>query len=213
VSTNLKAGSFIIGDVSGSGTVNDAANQMLMRFAGGYKLYTNSSATVGVRVVAGGNAWSTLSDKNRKENLAPVNGEAFLQKIAAFKLSSWNYKGQDAKTFRHYGPMAQDFYLAFGKDPYGTIGNDTTINQADFDGVNLIAIQALEKRTSELNAKNQVLQSENEELKEKVATQEQHLARLQSAFSQQQQLLAKRLAQLEAIVAAKSENKQTVAAK
>ena len=54
--------------------------------------------------------------------------------------------------------MAQDFYAAFGKDKYGTIGNDTTINSADFAGVSFIAIQALEKRT-------ELLQKENEELK------------------------------------------------
>ena len=46
--------------------------------------------------------------------------------------------------------MAQEFYAAFGQDEYGSIGNDTTINQADFDGINLIAIQALEKRTTQL---------------------------------------------------------------
>jgi septal ring factor EnvC (AmiA/AmiB activator) len=47
--------------------------------------------------------------------------------------------------------MAQDFYAAFGKDEYGTIGNDTTINSADFAGVSFIAIQALEKRTQEID--------------------------------------------------------------
>jgi hypothetical protein len=54
---------------------------------------------------------------------------------------------------RHYGSRAQDFYIAFSKESYGTIGDDTTINQADFLGINLIAIQALEKRTALLNAK------------------------------------------------------------
>ncbi len=49
--------------------------------------------------------------------------------------------------------MAQDFYAAFGKDSYGAVGNDTTIAQADMDGVSFIAIQALEKRTAELQKK------------------------------------------------------------
>ena len=44
--------------------------------------------------------------------------------------------------------MAQEFYNAFGNDGIGTVGNDTTIASADFDGINLIAIQALEKRTN-----------------------------------------------------------------
>jgi len=45
--------------------------------------------------------------------------------------------------------MAQDFYSAFGYDGIGTIGNDSTIASSDFDGINLIAIKALEKRTRE----------------------------------------------------------------
>jgi hypothetical protein len=49
--------------------------------------------------------------------------------------------------------MAQDFFEAFGKDDLGTIGCDTLINQHDFLGVNLIATQALEKRTTELKLK------------------------------------------------------------
>jgi hypothetical protein len=222
VTTNVKTGSFIFGDASFPipYTSNDAANQMMMRFAGGYKLFTNSAATVGVRVIPGGNAWSTISDRNKKENFAAVDGDAVLKKIAAFKLSSWNYKGQDPKQFRHYGPMAQDFYSAFGKDQYGTIGNDTTINQADFDGVNLIAIQALEKRTSELNTKNQNLQkeilqfkTENEQLKEKLKQQEQGLVQLQTTLAEQQQHMAKRFAQLEAAMAVKQQAKQSVAVK
>ncbi len=48
--------------------------------------------------------------------------------------------------------MAQDFYRHFGKDSYGTIGNDTTIATADFDGVSFAAIKALEERTRELKS-------------------------------------------------------------
>lgn len=150
VSTNFKNGSFIFGDDNGS-TQNDADDQMMMRFAGGYKFFSNANATIGVILAANANSWATISDVNKKENFAPVNGEDFLQKISKMNLTSWNYKGQDPKAFRHYGPMAQDFYNAFGRDGYGSIGSDTTINQADFDGVNLIAIQALVKRTEELN--------------------------------------------------------------
>jgi hypothetical protein len=49
--------------------------------------------------------------------------------------------------------MAQDFYAAFGNDALGEIGCDTMINQQDFLGVNLIAIQALEKRTADFQKK------------------------------------------------------------
>ncbi len=49
--------------------------------------------------------------------------------------------------------MAQEFYSAFGYDEIGTIGCDTLLSSADFDGINLIAIQALEKRTKEQEAR------------------------------------------------------------
>ena len=170
VGNNNFSGSFIFGDDYSSAVLtNDAAKQMKMRFAGGYKLYTNNLATIGVQIAAGGNAWTTISDVNKKENFAPVNGEDFLQKISAMNLTSWNYKGQDPKAFRHYGPMAQDFYAAFGKDAYGTIGNDTTINQADFDGVNLIAIQALVRKMDQLNSD---LRAEIASLKAQMAVRE-----------------------------------------
>ncbi len=55
--------------------------------------------------------------------------------------------------------MAQDFYKAFGHDALGEIGCDTLINQQDFLGVNLIAIQALEKRTASFDdMKKQILE-------------------------------------------------------
>jgi len=160
VTTNY-AGSFILGDNSTTSlTTSSSINSMTMRFANGYQLFSNSAATVGVVLASGGNAWSTISDVRRKENFEPVDEEAFLQKLHSIPLTTWNYKGQDPASYRHYGPMAQDLYNAFGKDKYGTIGNDTTINQADFDGINFIGLQALEKRTSDLKAANTQLQEE-----------------------------------------------------
>jgi hypothetical protein len=165
VSTNNLEGSFVIGDNSTTTIMNSAnANNFRARFAGGYKLFTSANLSTGCTLFAGDNAWTTGSDVHSKENFAEINGEEFLKKIAAFNLTSWNYKTQNQKTFRHYGPMAQDFFAAFGKDKYGTIGNDTTINSADFAGVSFIAIQALEKRTAQLQ--HQIKQSKSNFIKE-----------------------------------------------
>lgn len=162
VSTNNHDGSFVIGDNSTTTIMNAVnANNFRARFAGGYKLFTSANLLTGCTLFAGDNAWTTGSNVHSKENFAEVNGEDFLQKIAGFNLTSWNYKTQNPKTFRHYGPMAQDFYAAFGKDKYGSIGNDTTINSADFAGVSFIAIQALEKRTQKIEQ----LEKENASLK------------------------------------------------
>ena len=172
VSTNGQFSSFVFGSGGNSSLQNDKNYQMVMGFSGGYKLFTNSTNTLGVQLQSGSNAWSVLSDINKKENFAPINGEDFLQKISKMPLTSWNYKGQDPKTFRHYGPMAQDFYKAFGQDAYGTIGTDTTINQADFDGINLIAIQALVRRMEQMNS----------DLLAEIATIKAQLAEAQSAL-------------------------------
>ena len=180
VSTSNLSGAFAIGDNSTTTVMQSfAANGYRARFAGGYRLFTTSDVTVGAFLNAGANSWAALSDKRMKENFVAVDGEDFLHKISKIPLTTWNYIGQDVKTVRHYGPMAQDFFAAFGKDKLGVIGCDTLINQQDFLGVNLIAIQALEKRTAELNerfeAKNEkvkileekinALQKENEEMK------------------------------------------------
>ena len=60
---------------------------------------------------------------------------------------------------RHYGPMAQDFYAAFGNDGVGTIGTPTTINSGDMAGILMLAVQALEKRTTDLQAENAELKA------------------------------------------------------
>lgn len=194
VSINGKAGAFFFGD---SDPHNKGvrpigfADQIAMRFNGGYYfISSDAGGDIGVRVTAGGNAWSSISDVRRKENFVPVNGEAFLQKIATLSLTTWNYKGQDVKTFRHYGPMAHDFFSAFGKDALGTIGCDTLINQQDFLGVNLIAIQALEKRTTELTRENArlstaegKLEMENGDLREKVSDLKARLQKLEALLA------------------------------
>lgn len=184
VSTNNQTGALIIGDYSTSTILNSAGpNSFRARFEGGYRFYTSSDLTTSCALSAGSNAWSTTSDRRLKENFAAVNGEDFLSKIALMPLSSWNYKQQNPQIFRHYGPMAQDFYAAFGKDRYGTIGNDTTINSADFDGVNLIAIQALEKRTQKILQ----LEQENAALKREQAELKARLERLEAALLKQPQ--------------------------
>ena len=98
-------------------------------------------------------AFTNGSDKTKKENFEPVHGEEVLGKIRGFELSSWNFIGHDPKKFCHYGPMAQDFFAAFGYDGVGQIGAETTINSGDMAGILMIAVQALENRTAELKQK------------------------------------------------------------
>jgi hypothetical protein len=153
--TNNKMGSFVFAD----GNIDDisatANDQMTMRFIGGYRLYTNTSLTSGVILNSNGNSWATISDSTKKENFIRAEGKNFLNKIANLKLGSWNYKGENSKTNRHYGAMAQEIFSAFGKDAIGTIGNDTTIASADMDGIMMITLQELiaqnVKQAAEIN--------------------------------------------------------------
>jgi hypothetical protein len=110
-----------------------------------------------------------ISDVKTKEKFLPVDTEMIVNGIKNLTLTTWNYIGQDSKTKRHYGPMAQDFYKAFGKDSMGRIGNDTTIQQLDINGVTLTAIQALIRRTENLEKANQELVKELNALKKQPA--------------------------------------------
>ena len=70
-------------------------------------------------------------------------------------MTTWNYKSQDA-AIRHMGPVAQDFYAAFG------VGEDDThITTIDADGVALAASQALYALAQEQAGRIASLQAEN----------------------------------------------------
>jgi hypothetical protein len=193
-------GCFVLADFSPYRTsyaddslVSTARNQFSARFAGGYRLFTTTATNdrnngtvqtpVGVQLTPGGNAWAVLSDSTKKERVVLADGHRFLERLNRLRLGSWNYRGQDPRTMRHYGPMAQDFYAAFGHDALGTIGNDTTINQADFDGVNLIALQALYRQVLDLKAENAQLRQQVRQTQQRAeastATLEQRLRRLE----------------------------------
>jgi hypothetical protein len=221
VSTNNIKGAFTIGDSDPENTgvtLSAVTDQFVARFWNGYYLLTSNNTTrTGVKLNGGDNSWSAISDSTKKEKIIPVDGEDFLNKISKFKLSTWNYKGQDPKTFRHYGPMAQDFHNAFGKDALGTIGCDTLINQQDFLGVSFIAIQALEKRTQkieELQKKNTALQQQvDKQQQDNLAMKEQMHQQIDTQQQQIQTLLnsvASLNKQVQAL-ADKTNNQNTVA--
>ena len=172
---------------------NNADNQMMMYFDN-YTFYSDVSGH-GVALQQNGNSWVSICDKNRKENLEPLNGEAILRKLSAINFTSWNYKKQDPKSYRHYGIMAQDFNTAFGKDKYGVIGNDTTVNPIDMIGIDMAAIQALVKRTNELKDKDEAinkklaevtdLKKDNEKLNNQSVAQKIDIENLKNQFAVQ----------------------------
>jgi hypothetical protein len=137
--------------VMSSDMFGNGVNVFAARATGGVVFMTSLATgapdflpAAGVAVPAGGGAWDTLSDARAKTDWRTENPEQYLRAIAGMNVRSWRYLAQDA-SIRHVGPTAQDFRAAFG---LGT--NDTTISTVDADGANMLAIQALAKRTDEL---------------------------------------------------------------
>jgi hypothetical protein len=171
-------GCFVWGDMSSNNVFNcDIANGTAFRSAGGFYIYTNPSLTTGAELHVGSGTWSTVSDRNVKENFALVDGREILGRLASIPIETWNYKTQET-TIRHIGPMAQDFRAAFG------VGEDDRhITTVDADGVALAAIQALyrilqdkEKEIAQLKA--EITELRTEHVGELTALKEQ-ISRLQ----------------------------------
>jgi hypothetical protein len=176
--TNNMNGSFVFGDQAAlTSTYATAPNQFLVRASGGTVFYTNSTASTGVSLPAGGGSWTTLSDKNKKEHFRKLNGEEVLNKIAAMDIYSWNYKSQ-SDDIRHVGPFAQDFYAAFKLGE-----SDTTISMVDIEGINMLALKTLEQRTRQLNEKIKEVEVLSATLKEMEKQKKDLEARMQKIES------------------------------
>jgi len=120
---------------------------------GGATLMTLSAAGLNVN-----GTFVSVSDRNAKENFASVRPSEVLEKLATLPITSWNYK-LDAST-RHLGPMAQDFYAAFGVGP-----DDKHIAVVDEGGVALAAIQGLNLKVEEKEARIRALEKELSDIK------------------------------------------------
>ncbi|MBV9108081.1 MAG: tail fiber domain-containing protein [Gemmatimonadetes bacterium] len=181
--TANRQGSVVLGDgcasFSSDSVFPTANNQFVARGCGGIKMYTSQNLSSGVEVAAGGGSWSSISDRNRKENFLSIDGEDLLARLRQVPVSTWNYKSQD-RSIRHMGPMAQDLYAAFGLGE-----SDKLINTVDIDGVNLAGVQAVAARTDQLRTQVTTLTQENAELRARVSDLEARLQRLEAAVSAQ----------------------------
>jgi len=150
-------GSFVWSDNSTGSELQSTVNyQFLARATGGFYLYSNKAATVGVKLAPNSGTWASLSDRTMKSGVVPLDDAAVLAKVAALPISEWSYR--DEGGVRHVGPMAQDFYAAFrvGED-------DRHITSIDEDGVALAAIKALRRENVALRAG---MRSQNAEIVE-----------------------------------------------
>jgi hypothetical protein len=160
----LTAGSFVWSDYNPSAAhvVAKKPNQFLARATGGVAFYSNAAQTAGVSLAPGSGTWSSLSDRNMKTGIVPVDDARILSKLDTLPVSEWSYISE--RGVRHIGPMAQDFYAAFrvGED-------DRHITSIDEDGVALAAAKALH--------------AENDDLGVRVATLERRAALIERALA------------------------------
>jgi hypothetical protein len=137
----------------------------------------------GAYCTAGGQ-WTSVSDRNAKEDFTPIRTRDVLAKVAALPISEWRYK-VERNGVKHLGPMAQDFHAAFGLGE-----SDRAIGSVDADGVALAAIQGLNQKVEdEHGALKRQLNEQSAQLvllQKQLAAQEQQIAELRSALKSAQ---------------------------
>ena len=132
------------------------------RQAGGDFFIGNTPGQVfAMLLTPGGNltitgAFASSSDKNGKDDIKAVDPADVLAKVSELPIATWRYKGDDAT---HVGPMAQDFFAAFGLG-----ADDKHIAPTDMAGLSLAAIQALQAEVAEKDARIRALEQRLERL-------------------------------------------------
>ncbi len=146
-------GAFVWAGFTQANFASTLPSQFNVRARGGTRIFSNSTATVGVELAPGGNSWSAISDRALKENFIRVDSARVLEKLARVPITRWNLKSQDP-SIRHIGAMAQDFYAAFGVGE-----SERHISTSDADGVALAAIQGLYEIVKEKEGEIDALQT------------------------------------------------------
>ncbi len=116
------------------------------------------------------------SDVNAKENFSRVDAQQVLAKVLDLPVTTWNYR-DNSDEIRHLGPMAQDFYAAFGLG-----GTDQGIAPRNLAGVALVAIQGLNEELVKKDSQISDLEEQNAALTDRLAALE---AMVQTLAAQQ----------------------------
>ena len=117
-----------------------------------------------------GGAWVNASDRDLKTDFHAIDALQILARIDAMPVTQWRYKSQTDEL--HVGPVAQDFYAAFGLG-----ADDRHIATVDEAGIALAAIQALHTLVLEKDASIAAQQDEIRSLRDRIAHIETMLER------------------------------------
>ena len=149
-----------------------AANQFLVRASGGIELQSSDAGT-GVALPAGSGAFSSLSDRNAKQDFKKVEGRKTLEQLSQLPIFQYKYKAQADQGVEHIGPTAQDFQQAFGVGE-----NDRHISTVDADGVALSAIQGLYEMLQDKDRQIEQLTEQNRQMAEQMTRIESLLEKM-----------------------------------
>ena len=131
-----------------------------------FSLNANGNLTIG------GTQYLTGSSRSIKENFEAVDQRSVLQRVLALPMTEWSAIGD---TQRHIGPIAEDWWAAFGLGP-----DDKHVALGDISGVALAAIQGLHAVMQEKDARIDGLQNVVEEKKAQIEQLQSRLAALET---------------------------------
>jgi len=137
-----------------------------------FRLSRQGSGVVEMEIFNNGNVTiagdlTQNSDINAKTAIKDVDPGKILHLVSQLPVSQWEYK--DAPGESHIGPMAQDFYAAFGLG-----GSETGISTIDTAGVALTAIKALASDNADLRKENAIISAQNAALSARLENLERH---------------------------------------
>jgi hypothetical protein len=149
-------GTFSWADTQPVDLVSDGPDRFIARARGGFHFGKDSAYTIpagtliatsaGGRLTTGG-TWTNASSRALKTGFAAVDPAAMLARVLALEITRWRYTANAAEG-EHLGPMAEDFHAAFG------LGADaTSISTVDATGVALAAIQGLQRKHADEQAR------------------------------------------------------------
>ena len=149
---------------------------------------TNPAAALDVAGEINCTAINITSDRNAKEDFQTVNPRQVLAKVTALPITEWQYKADKANNTasRHIGPMAQDFSAAFALNH-----DDKHISVVDEGGVALAAIQGLNEKGDERDARIREQEIQIQTQTVEIRKLSQALADLQTIVGQMQQNVQK----------------------
>ncbi len=131
---------FLVTEGGSGGTEFSIANGVLS--GNTRKFFFGQGGTVLMEIQADGDVnsstgvFGTISDRDSKTDINAVSPRQVLARVSNLPISTWRYKQNSDEL--HIGPMAQDFYAAFGFHE-----GSKSIALNDLSGVALAAIQGL----------------------------------------------------------------------